>query len=136
MTEPAPPFEASRAASKLLVLIIPSADRHQKPIAQDFWLEQVLSLLAVCFGGATALPKGRGVWRDDAQGGRIVQDEPILIHCYTTQEALTEHLPAVHALVMRMGQETNQGAVAYVVDGVYFEFSLPPSREAGSGEVA
>jgi hypothetical protein len=36
------------------------------------------------FGGATAYPKARGVWRDDERAGVLVKDEPVLIHCYTT----------------------------------------------------
>ena len=50
---------ASKAASALLVLFIPSKDRSDKPIDQRFWVEEALNTLGTLFGGATAFPQGR-----------------------------------------------------------------------------
>ncbi len=63
---------ASKAASALLVLFIPSKDRSDNPINQQFWVEEALSTLGTLFGGATAFPQGKGIWRDDAQGGQAL----------------------------------------------------------------
>ena len=52
--------------------------------------------LAHCSLGATAFPRGEGVWRDDAQGGRLLFDNPVVIQCYTS-EHLIEQLPPVSA---------------------------------------
>lgn len=60
---------ASKAASTLLVLFIPSKDRTDQPIDQGYWVEETLSTLGTLFGGATAYPRGQGVRRDNAQGG-------------------------------------------------------------------
>lgn len=65
---------ASKAASTLLVFYIPSQDRYEDPIDQKYWVGEALTILGECFGGATAFPKGRGVWRDDAQAGH----DPVL----------------------------------------------------------
>jgi hypothetical protein len=65
---------ASKAASTLLVLFIPSKDRSDEPIDQGFWVQEALAVLGRLFGGATAFPQGRGVWRDDAQGGLLLFD--------------------------------------------------------------
>jgi hypothetical protein len=90
--------------------------------------------LAKCFGGATAFPKGRGVWRDDEQGGRIIEDEPVIVHCYTSREALDQHLPAIKDFLIDLGKKTNQAAVGYIVDNVYLQLSFPLSqREVGDG---
>ena len=62
-------FGASKAESTLLVLYIPSADRLGQPIDQPVWVDEALKVLGECFGGATAFPQGRGVWRDDNRGG-------------------------------------------------------------------
>ncbi len=51
---------ASKAASALLALFIPSKDRSDKAINQRFWVEEALSTLGTLFGGATAFPKGKG----------------------------------------------------------------------------
>jgi hypothetical protein len=70
---------ASKGASTLLVLFIPSKDRDDQPIDQGFWVEKALQTLGTLFGGATAFPQGRGAWRDDVQGGKLLFDEPVVI---------------------------------------------------------
>jgi hypothetical protein len=57
---------ASKAASALLVLFIPSKDRRNKSIDQRYWVKETLNVLGILFGGATAFPRGEGIWRDDA----------------------------------------------------------------------
>ena len=79
---------ATRSASTLLVHFIPSRDRLDQPIDQAFWVREALNTLGTLFGGATAFPQGRGVWRDDAQGGKLLFDEPVVMQCYTGEELL------------------------------------------------
>src|SRR5260370_33689065 len=75
----------------LLVLFIPSVERDGVTrIDQDAWVNSALELLGSIFGGATAYPKARGIWRDDERGGALVKDEPVLIHCYTTPDAIQD----------------------------------------------
>lgn len=76
-------------------------------------------------GGATAFPRGLGVWRDDAQGGELVWDKPVLIQCYTTEEILEEHAPALREFLVEMGTRSRQGAVGFVIDRDYYEISFP-----------
>jgi hypothetical protein len=52
---------ASKSASTLLVLFIPSKDRTGQAIDQGYWVEQALTVLGTLFGGATAFPQGKGV---------------------------------------------------------------------------
>jgi hypothetical protein len=77
------------------------------------------------FGGATAFPKGRGIWRDDAQGGKLLIDEPVVIHCYTSEEALEHQAGALRAFLVRLGTEAKQGAVGFVIDRDYLEIGFP-----------
>jgi len=74
------------------------------------------------FGGATAYPKARGIWRDDERGGVLVKDEPVVIHCYTTPHDVQDpNNPAQLGDFCRtMGRETNQGEVGLVVADEYF----------------
>jgi hypothetical protein len=74
------------------------------------------------FGGATAYPKARGIWRDDERGGTLVQDEPVLIHCYTTPEDIhdTGILTELGSFCRRLGRDSNQGEVGLVVGDEYF----------------
>jgi hypothetical protein len=125
---------ASKAAASLLVLFIPSHDRRNKAIDQRFWVEEALTTLGTLFGGATAFPKGRGVWRDDAQGGKLLFDQPVVIQCYTSEHVLEEKLPVLRDFLHRMGSEARQGAIGLVINDDYFEIGFPleetpPSRQ-------
>jgi hypothetical protein len=43
-----------------------------------------LEMFGRVFGGATAYPKAKGIWRDDERNGALVKDEPVFVHSYTT----------------------------------------------------
>jgi hypothetical protein len=116
---------ASKAAATLLVLFIPSNDRQGQPIDQEFWVTEALGVLGKLFGGATAFPQGTGVWRDDAQGGKLLFDEPVVIQSYTTEEAIESHAAALRKFLHRMGKEGRQGAVGLVIDRTYLEIAFP-----------
>src|ERR1700722_16148313 len=84
-------FEADKSDGNLLVLFIPSADREGNALGkkeQKRWAHMAMKLLVTNLGGGTAYPRGWGVWRDDAQGGRLVWDRPILIQCFTNEATL------------------------------------------------
>jgi hypothetical protein len=121
---------ASKAASALLVLFIPSKDRSDQPIDQRFWVEEALNALGSLFGGATAFPQGRGIWRDDAQGGKLLFDEPVIIQCYTSEYILEQQIELLRAFLHRMGREARQGAIGLVIDGDYLEIGFPLDEAA------
>src|SRR5438874_7508169 len=116
---------ASKAASTLLVLYLPSKDRLDQAIDQGYWVGEALKILGECFGGATAFPQGKGVWRDDAQGGLLIYDEPVVIQCYTSEAAIEELAAKPREFLVRMGTESKQGAVGLVIDRDYLEIALP-----------
>ena len=126
-------FAAAKAESNLVVLFIPSVDRRERAIDQDAWVREALEVLGNCFGGATAFPKARGVWRDDTQGGRLVFDRPVVIQCYTNEAALEQHATTLRQFLVRMGEQTNQGAVGLVIDRDYLEIQFP-EKEIGHGK--
>src|SRR5438876_9272464 len=121
-------LQADRNEATLLVLFIRSADRAGEPLGkkeQKRWVRDALRLLGRALGGATAFPRGWGVWRDDAQGGRLVWDRPILIQCFTNEEALREHSNAVREFMIDLGTKTKQGAVACVLDNTMYQIRFP-----------
>jgi hypothetical protein len=121
---------ATKTESTLLVLFIPSHDRHGNEIEQDYWVDEALRIVGTHFHGGTAFPQGRGVWRDDAQGGILLYDNPIVIQCYTREELLEMHAQELRTFLVRMGTETRQGAVGLVIDQDYLEIEFPLTREA------
>jgi hypothetical protein len=129
---------ASKAASSLLVLFIPSKDRGDSPIDQPFWMTEALNALGTLFGGATAFPQGKGIWRDDAQGGKLLFDEPVIIQGYTSESLIEERIGELREFLHRMGREARQGAIGLVIDGDYLEIGFPleetpkPKRPKGN----
>jgi hypothetical protein len=121
-------FNASKAASTLLVLFIPSRGRGEEWIDQDHWCNEALAALGTLFGGATAYPKGKGVWRDDDQGGKLLYDEPIVVQCYTSEAAIRRQANALREFLVRMGTECHQGAIGFVIDRDYLEIRFPLSE--------
>lgn len=106
----------------LLVLFVPSADRDGAPVVeQAAWVIDALGTLGSLFGGATAYPKARGVWRDDERGGTLVFDEPVVMHCYTAPDDVEDEakLADLGRFCRRMGRETNQGEVGLVIGDEY-----------------
>ena len=75
----------------LVVLFVPSVERDGKtPIDQARWVDDALATFGRVFGGATAYPKAKGVWRDDEREGALVIDEPVVIQCYTTPGEISD----------------------------------------------
>ena len=105
----------------LIVLFVPSVDREERSIDQEGWTRKSLEFLARLFGGATAFPRAQGVWRDDERGGRLVWDEPVIVHCYASEVDLKGRAAqlAVGQFCREMGRSTNQGEVGLVIDNVY-----------------
>ncbi len=104
-----------------VVIFVPSVDPEGKPINQDYWVDQVLTTLGHLFRGATAYPRGRGVWRDDQRGGLLIKEEPVIVFSYAAAETLTiAALTELYRTLSRLGREGNQGEVAVVIDGKYY----------------
>src|SRR5207248_2353283 len=107
----------------LLVLFIPSVERDgSTPVDQGRWTTLALEMLGRVFGGATAYPKARGVWRDTDRGGLLVLDEPVIIHCYTTPRDIqnSSNLGELSNFCHQMCRDAHQGEVGLVIGDEYF----------------
>lgn len=80
-----------------------------------------MTTLGRLFRGATAYPRGRGVWRDDQRGGALLHEEPVIVFSYAATEDLTAvSLTERYRTLSRIGREANQGEIGVVIDGQYF----------------
>jgi hypothetical protein len=122
-------FAADKAEGTVLVLFVPSVDRQGESIDQEYWETESLTVLGRLFGGATAFPQGRGVWRDDERGGRLVYDAPVIVQCYTSVEEIDQKADNLRSFLVRMGEETRQGAVGFVIDRTYLEIEFRDKRK-------
>ena len=109
--------------SVLVVLFVPSVERDGvTPVDQDYWVDAALETFGTVFGGATAYPRAKGIWRDDERRGHLVRDEPVVIHCYTTPERIEDEdaLAELGSFCRRLGREASQGEVGLIVGDEYF----------------
>ena len=107
----------------LVVLFVPSVERDgETSIDQQHWVDGALEMFGRVFGGATAYPKAKGIWRDDKRGGALVMDEPVVVHCYTTPADIEDarNLAELGRFCRRMGREAHQGEIGLVVGDEYF----------------
>ena len=117
----------------LVVLFIPSVARDGVTrIEQEEWVDLALETLGRVFGGATAYPKARGIWRDDDRGGALIRDEPVIVHCYTTPADIEDehNLQRLGSFCRRMGRETDQGEIGLVIGDEYY--AIRDFKEEGS----
>jgi hypothetical protein len=115
-------FEGARHKRVLLVLFIPSVERDGvTAIDQDRWVEAALRFFGETFRGATAYPQARGIWRDDERGGKLVRDNPVVLHCYMAPEEIEneENQARLRAFCRKLGRDTSQGEIGLVIDGEY-----------------
>ena len=107
--------------ASLVVVFVPSKDRDGQPIDQEYWVNEVLQTLGRLFRGATAYPRGKGVWRDDQRGGTLLTEEPVIVFSYVADPDLTTAaLTDLYRTLSRMGREAKQGEIGVVIDGKYF----------------
>lgn len=106
-----------------LMVFVPSVDRDGKGLKRS-WTRPTLTTLGRLFRGATAFPKGLGVWRNDDAGGQLVFDSTTIVFSYVSPKDLTDKaLGELKAFLHRLGREANQGEVGLVLDGHYIGIS-------------
>jgi len=106
-----------------VVLFVPRVQRDgETAIDQARWVELSLEMFGRVFGGATAYPKAKGIWRDDDRGGALIRDEPVVVHCYTTPADIQneDNLAELGSFCRKMGRDARQGEVGLVVGDEYF----------------
>lgn len=109
--------------SVLVVLFVPSVERDGKTtIDRNQWVDAALEMFGRVFGGATAYPKAKGIWRDDEGGGTLVKDEPVVVHCYTTPADIQnpKKLAELGRFCRMLGRQARQGEVGLIIGEEYF----------------
>lgn len=117
------PFLSGGRKRVLIVLFIPSVERDgTTPIDQQHWVDAALEMFGRVFGGATAYPKAKGIWRDDERHATLVKDEPVVVHCYTTPDDIQDsrNLAELGSFCRTLGRDARQGEVGLVVGDEYF----------------
>ncbi len=59
------------------------------------------------------------------RGGKLLFDEPVVIHCYTSTHLLEQEMKVLGEFLHRMGREARQGAIGLVIDDDYLEIGFP-----------
>jgi hypothetical protein len=101
----------------MLILFVPSHQRDKTRLTdQDVWASKALEIMGRLYGGATGFPNLRGIWRDDEDGGKLLDDEPIMIQSLAKRADAEDEakLSELAAFLKLMGKKTKQGAIAIV----------------------
>ena len=107
-----------------VVLFIPDLDREGTPIDQQYWIDESLKVMGKIFRGATAFPRGRGVWRDDDAGERLLEEQTVMVVSYVDRKLLTAStLRSLREFLHRFGRDARQGEVGIVIDSKYYGIS-------------
>jgi len=112
----------SGARQDIVILIIPSHDKHKKALNnQDVWAGEAMELFKDLYRGATGFKTFAGIYLTDE--GETLHDIPILIESYVSRESLVDksRLNELVRFMKRMGRETKQFAVAVVINDVFHE---------------
>src|SRR5919106_545366 len=81
-------------------------------------VDEVLTTQGRLFRGATACPRGRGVWHDDERGGTLLQEEPVIVFSYVAEaDLMTNALSRLYRTLSLMGRRANQGRMGVAIDG-------------------
>jgi len=107
-----------------VVFFVPDRDRGGTPIDQQRWVDEALNVMGQIFRGSTAFPPGRGVWRDDEAGGRLLKEQTVMVVSYVDRKVLTDAtLRCLREFLHRFGREARQGEVGIVIDSKYYGIS-------------
>jgi hypothetical protein len=104
----------------LVVVIVPSNDRYNKPIEnQSKWCDDGMNLLAQLFGGATAFEAKAGIFM--SKRNKPLYDKPYLLESYVARQDAEDEdkLKKLVDFLKNMGEETNQEAVGVVIDDTF-----------------
>lgn len=104
-------------ADDCVILFIPSHARDKSRLKdQAEWASQGLELMGKLYGGATGFTGLSGIWRDDENGGQLLDDKPIMIQSLARREDAEDQakIGELASFLKRMGKATKQGAVAVV----------------------
>lgn len=111
-------------ADDTIIVFVPSHARDKTPLPdQDVWASKALELLGKLYGGATGFKELRGIWRDDDNGGQLLDDQPIMIQSLAKRVDIENaaKLEELAAFLKLMGKKTKQGAIAVVFnDAMHF----------------
>lgn len=114
-----------------VTLFIPDKDREGSGVDQGHWTDEALRTLGRLFGGATAFPPGKGIWRDDARGGVLLEGMTVMVVSYASRPDLHAGLGTLRMFLHEFGRQTNQGEVGLVVDSKYYGISAYDDVQEG-----
>jgi hypothetical protein len=106
----------------VIIVYLPNKDKDGTEFDVEPWETEVLKLDGRLFRGATSYPS-RGSYRKSSASGKTVEEDIMLeqtrmVTSFAREDDFTEAaLKEIAAFMRRFKHETNQDAVAMVVDG-------------------
>lgn len=112
-------FGAGDVSPQCFSIYIPNKDQKGNEIGnQRQWVLEAIRLLAEINGGATAMPPVEGGWLSDT--GEVIWEHPVVVYSFLRPEPFLANLSLIREFLHRMGRETDQGEVAFELDGRFY----------------
>jgi len=118
------PDDSDFPQDKLFILFIPTKTKDGEPIqSPEVWVDEAAGMFSELFGGATEIA-AKGCWKNP-ETGKLIREDVMLVQSYTTAELGLDSssLNTINEFCRRMGNETSQGEVGMVIDGVFKRLS-------------
>ena len=110
---------------ELIVIFVPSADRHNKEITdQAQWASAALDLFGKLFTGATAFKFLDGIYQP--QGAAPLYDKPIMIQSLTDTSNLEDldKLLELSEFCHHMGEQTDQASIGVILNNFFIDIKI------------
>ena len=100
------------------IIYVPHKDRHDKPITNyEEWINYFIELLSSINGGTTTV-KAYGSWLENKL---LIHENSSLIESFIFDgNKFFNYLPKIKEAMNNFGKKTNQAAVAFMYDGLFF----------------
>ena len=82
--------------------------------SKTHWVDEALSLLSDCFGGATST-KALGAWVSSK--GDLIKEDVNLVFAYAQEKQLEENIERIYDFCLDMKKQLEQEAIALEVNG-------------------
>ena len=112
--------------SEVIILFIPSHDRHEKELNdRDIWAQNALALFGKLFHGATAFEHLQGVYQPD-KDSKPLYDNPIMVQSLTPTECIADedNQFELAEFCRNMGRRTNQASIGLVVNNFFIDITI------------
>jgi len=114
---------SKESTQDVVILLIPSHDRHNKPLPEPLaaeWASNAMRLFADLYRGATAFRAAHGIFKTDE--GHYLHDAPLVIEAFAEVDAIQDvsRLNSLVDFCKRMGKALDQESIMLAFGNIHY----------------